>query len=204
MSKASVNLPLNPGAVIIVWLVCVIMAQSLDGVALLATLAVLGLVAVVRARTRSGRLIRRVRVLLLAIVVLFCGFTPGEALLVDLPLLSPSREGMTLAFEHGGRLLCAVLYVALLMELLPHRALIAGVHTLLSPFLALGVPAGRIAVRTMLVLQYVEAAAPRQWRDWLVAEDPIPAPVRFEAVRWSGLDRAVAAGAMVVVGLVMF
>lgn len=204
MPQSSTHSSINPGLAIIVWLVCVIIAQSLDGMWLLAMFMAVGCVAFLSAPSRSRRILRRVRVLLLAILVLFGGFTPGEALLVDWPTLSPSREGVALALVHAGRLVCAVLCVAILMEIMSPSSLIAGVHALLRPFTRLGLPAERIAVRTMLVLQHVESAAPRHWRDWLQADDVVPAPVRFEAVRWSGLDRllAIACGA-VVAGLVL-
>lgn len=204
MYESSVLSSFNPGVAIVIWLVCLVIAQSLDGVDLLTGLALFGSIAVWVAPARSGRLLRRVRVLLVAIVVLFCGFTPGEAILVDWPAVSPSREGAMLAFAHGGRLVCAVLCVAMLMELLPPVRLIAGVHALLAPFAALGLPAERIAVRTLLVLQHVETAAPRQWREWLQGEDATPAPLRFDAVVWSRLDRAMVVAGMVVAGLMVF
>lgn len=204
MSESSVHAFLNPGVAIVFWLVCVIIVQSLDGVALLAALLLLGSIAAWVAPKRSGRLLRRVRVLLAAIAVLFCGFTPGEAVFVDWPAVSPSREGVMLAFAHGGRLVCAVLCVAMLMELLPSVRLIAGVHALLAPLAALGVPAERIAVRTLLVMQHVEAAAPRQWRDWLQGDDAMPAPLRFDAVTWSCLDRVMVVAGVVATALVIF
>lgn len=194
ISGSGTQSAINPGGAIVVWLVFVIVAQSLDGARLLTICMFTGAVALFFAPLRSRRVMKRVRVLLVAIVVLFGGFTPGEALLVDWPALSPSREGVVLALEHGGRLICAVLSVAVLMECLPPARLIAGIHALLSPLARFGLPVERIAVRTMLVLQYVETAAPRHWHEWLQAEDAVPAPVRFEAVRWSGLDRALLVG----------
>jgi hypothetical protein len=128
------------------------------------------------------RLLRRVRFLLLAIVVLFAWFTPGEALLVGWPQLSPSREGALLALEHAARLAGVVCAVALLLEALPSERLVGGMHALCSPLALLGVSPERLALRLLLVLRYVEradAATPRHWRQWL-ADDH--APVEVEVV----------------------
>ncbi|WP_332672374.1 CbiQ family ECF transporter T component [Aromatoleum sp.] len=141
--------------------------QALSGPAL--ALAVLGcaLAARILAPSRTRRLLKRVRFLLIAIVVFFAWFTPGEALLVAIPVISPSSEGVMFAMQHAGRLLGVVCCVAILLERLSVSRLVTGLYALLRPFEAVGLPARGLAVRLLLVMQYVESASPRGWRDWL-------------------------------------
>lgn len=158
---------MHSGLAILVWMTAAVVLQALSGPTLFATLIVVAAAAALLARERAGRLVRRVRFLMLAIAVLFIGFTPGEAILADWPSLSPSREGLLLAAEHAGRLLGVVLGVAILLECLSVSRLVSGLYALLRPFEPLGLPARGLAVRLLLVLHYAESAAPRDWRAWL-------------------------------------
>lgn len=161
---------MHAGLLIFLWLVGVATLQVLEVDWLLGAVSLCAVGALVYARERCVRLLRRIRFLLLAIVVLFAGFTPGEALLADWPNLSPSREGVWLAIEHAGRVLAVVLCVAMLMEHLPARRLVGGLYALLKPFEALGFPAARVAVRMLLVLEHVDARESVSWQSWL--DDP--------------------------------
>ncbi|MCV2218059.1 energy-coupling factor transporter transmembrane protein EcfT [Thauera sp. Sel9] len=150
------------------------------------------------ARDRALRLLRRVRVLMFAIVLLFGWFTPGEAMFASWPRLSPSREGMMLALVHGGRLIAVVCAVALLLERLPVERLVGGLYCLSRPFSVIGLRAGDLALRLMLVLRFVEAS-PRgsatHWKDWLrdAGDDGELQPVRLVRERLGPLDVAIAA-----------
>lgn len=128
----------------------------------------LGVAAAVHSGARCARLLQRVRFLLLAIIVVFAGFTPGEALLGGWPELSPSREGVMLALVHAGRVLCVVFCVAMLMQILPNSRLVGGVYALLRPLEVFGFPADRVAVRILLVLDYVNAEHVGDWKTWLL------------------------------------
>jgi energy-coupling factor transporter transmembrane protein EcfT len=158
---------MHSGLLVFLWLVVVASLQFLDVGMLSGALCLLVLLGVVYAPARSWRLVRRVRFIVLAIVILFAGFTPGEALLVDWPRLSPSREGMSLAYEHAARVVVVVLLVSLLLEHMPSRRLIGAIHALMRPFGAIGFPADRVAVRTLLVLRLVEAEKPPKWHEWI-------------------------------------
>lgn len=165
--------------------------QTLASLPLLVVITGLAVAAWLYAPERARRLVRRVRFLLLAIVVFFAGFTPGEALLADFPSLSPSREGLALAFDHAARLVAVVLGVAILLQRLPPEALISGLLALLRPFQRLGFPAERVAVRTLLVLDFVESSAPRQWQAWVHdRDDEVPEPIRIMDVPFGPGDRA--------------
>lgn len=165
---------MHSGLILLLWLAAVASVQLLPISALGLAVLACACAALLWARVRAWRLVRRVRILLLAIVVLFAWFTPGEALWVDWPRLGPSREGAMLALLHAGRLLAVVCAVALLLERLPIERLVSGLHALASPLRVLGVPPERLALRLLLVLRLVEAS-PRgtqhgDWRHWLEDE----------------------------------
>lgn len=92
----------------------------------------------------------RLRWLLLAVAVLYAGFTEGTPLLESLPGLS--REG---ALEGARRVLVLVDLVAavqLLMLLTPLSELLGGLLWLLRPLRAVGLDPERLALRIGLVL----------------------------------------------------
>lgn len=165
---------MHSGLILILWLAAVASIQLLSPAALAFVVPLCLLAAAVLARMRFLRLLRRVRVLLLAIAILFAWFTPGEAFVHELPRLGPTREGLALAMLHAGRLVAVVCAVAVLLERLSLQRLVGGLHALARPLRLIGVPPERLALRLLLVLRYVEAS-PRghgraQWREWLLPE----------------------------------
>jgi energy-coupling factor transporter transmembrane protein EcfT len=163
---------MHAGLLMLVWVAGVAALQFLDPGLLLAAVAASLLAAVLLARRRCWRLLRRVRFLLLAIVILFVGFTPGEAVLPAWPHLSPSREGLLLALEHAGRLVAVVACVAILLERLPADRLVSGLYALCRPLRWLRLPPERLAVRLLLVLRYAESPPAGGWREWLGEAGP--------------------------------
>ncbi|THF67548.1 hypothetical protein E6C76_00225 [Pseudothauera nasutitermitis] len=166
---------MHAGVLIFAWMFGVGLLQFLPPRSLAFAVAVLLVLALLLAPVRVQRLVRRVRVLLIAIVVLFAGFTPGEAFFPAWPAWSPSREGVRQALEHAGRLLAVVCCVAILLEKLPTERLIGGLYALSRPLAWAGLSAERVAVRMLLVLRYVDAPGGRGWRDWL-ADEPATGP----------------------------
>lgn len=123
------------------------------------------------ARGRCLRLLRRVRILLGVLVILFAFFTPGEALLPGLGSAGPTREGLAAAGLHGLRLVSVVVLVALLLEKTGQAALVGGLASLARPLQGIGLSADRLAVRMLLVLQYASSPPAQGWRAFLVAEE---------------------------------
>ena len=190
------------------WFAGVASVQFLPPAALAWVAAASLALALAFARARALRLLRRVRVLMFAIVLLFGWFTPGEAIFAPWPQLSPSREGMLLALVHAGRLVAVVCAVALLLERLPVERLVGGLYSLSRPFSVIGLRAGDLALRLMLVLRFVEAT-PRgsatNWKDWLRDDDGSGElqAVRLVRERMGLLDAAIAA-ALGLLGLAVF
>ncbi len=145
------------------------------------------------ARQRALRLLRRVRVLLAVLVILFAFFTPGEALLPFPGSAGPTVEGLVMAATHVLRLVVVVTLVALLLEMVDERTLVSGLMGLAMPLAVFGLSVERLAVRTLLVFRYVESAPVGGWRT-LISEESNGMPeeavmVVFRPLRW--FDRLV-------------
>ena len=196
---------MHSGFLLLLWFAGVASVQFLAPVALACAVIACLLLALVCARSRVLRLLRRVRVLMLAILILFGWFTPGEALLVHWPQWSPSREGIVLAALHGGRLLVVVSAVALLLERLPLERLVGGFYSLCRPFSLIGLRAGALALRLMLVLRFVDASprgqGPVHWKDWLRDDEHGVElqPIVLMRERLGARDVVVALGVLLVV-----
>jgi hypothetical protein len=79
--------------------------------------------------------------------------------------MAPSREGLLDASAHVGRLLMALMAVAVLREWMSTTDLLTGIHRLLEPMRRCGLDSDRGLVRLLLVLNYIETMPkPRDWR----------------------------------------
>ena len=152
------------------------------------------------ARNRCWRLLRRVRFLLLVLFVLFAFFTPGEALIPAIGNFSPTLEGLLAAGLQGLRLATVVVLVALLLERTSQAALVGGLAFLARPLAVFGFSADRLAIRMLLVLQYVSAPPDGGWRAFLVAGDePLPhVPMKITRARLGWLDWTVMVGGVLI------
>ena len=108
---------------------------------------------------RSSRLWRdlwRLRWMLLAILILYAGFTPGDALWPALPGIS--RDGLLEGTRRAMVLVLVLQLVILLMETTPLPQLCAGLLLLARPFAFFGLPAAAFARRLALALGEVTRA----------------------------------------------
>jgi len=193
---------MHAGSILLLWALAVLLVQMAEGMRLAFVVSASFALALVFAHAHCLRLVKRVCVLLLAILVLFAWFTPGEAIFVDWPRLSPSREGLLFALVHGGRLLAVVCWVAILLARMPADRLVNGLYALARPLAVVGLSAERVALRLLLVLRYVDETrvSGRDWRDWLTEVDGEDGEVRLTRERpglWDVL--ALAAGVAVFV-----
>ena len=187
---------MHAGLILFLWMVAVFLVQLAEGWQLAALTIASLTVALFGARAHCVRLLARIRMLLLAILVLFAWFTPGVAVFMDWPELSPSREGLLLALVHGARLTAVVCWVAILLARMPADRLVSGLYALLRPCAVFGVPAERLALRLLLVLRYVDEAREdgrngRNWRYWLDESAVHTEPVRLGCERPGFRDAAV-------------
>lgn len=194
---------LHPATRLVAWAALVVLAQLARG-PLLWGLGLVVLMAVfLFARHRAGRLVKRVRILLLVLWVLFALFTPGELVVPLLGSAGPTQEGLAAAAMHCVQLLVVVLLVAILLESTQDQELVAGLMVLARPLAMLGLPVERLAVRVLLVLRYVENPPAGGWRALLVHDHGANAMeslrVRTVPLRW--WDGVVAGGMVVLIGL---
>jgi energy-coupling factor transporter transmembrane protein EcfT len=157
----------HPVVRLLVWGVAAVVAQLAAGPSLALLVLVSAGTASVFARLRFWRLLRRTRWLLLAIFSLFAWATPGVLLLPDIAAISPTIDGLILGATHLGRLVIVLASLAVLLQVTPSEELVGAFFSLLAPLGPFGVDRGRIAVRLLLVIEYVESAEPHTWRDWL-------------------------------------
>lgn len=118
------------------------------------------------ARQDYFKVLRRLRYVSLAIVILFAWQTPGIQVLPGLEALSPTYDGLRLAVSPLLRLMTVAALVACLRQALSPDQWVSSFYLLASPFACLGLPRDRLAIRLRLVLDYLEAP-PLAWRDCL-------------------------------------
>lgn len=138
------------------------------------------------APVKARRLLRRVRILMLVLVILFAFFTPGEAMLPWFGRFAPTWEGSALAALHCLRLAIVVMLVAVLLERTDERAMVSGLMVLAAPLAVLGLSVERLAVRVLLVFRYVESPPDGGWRallDGAPCDEAAPIVVAHTALR---------------------
>lgn len=162
----------NPAVRLLVWGGTAVAAQLLHGSLLYLLSALAVALALSFSRARLLRLLRRTRWLLLAIALLFSFATPGLLLLPEWGAVSPTVDGLILAGTHLARLITVVASLSLLLEYTPSDQFVGALYGLMAPASCVGVDRGRIAVRLMLVMHYVESARGGGWREWLEPSAP--------------------------------
>jgi energy-coupling factor transporter transmembrane protein EcfT len=161
------SLTVHPTTRLVVWLLLLIAVQRLSGVALAALFVLLPLLGR-RVLQRAGRLIWRVRWLLVSLLVIFSWGVAGDPLWDG--AAAPTREGVLEALTHLARLLLVLVAVAAFLDAMPLADLLVATHTLFKPLRRFGLDVDRGVVRLMLVLRYVETLPrPRDWRSLLDA-----------------------------------
>jgi energy-coupling factor transport system permease protein len=98
--------------------------------------------------------LRRLRWLLISLIVVYAGFTPGPALLPSLGPASPSLPGLVEGLLRAANLVVILAAVQLMLAVNPRERLVEAVYWLLRPLRRLGVPAERFALRLVLTLEY--------------------------------------------------
>lgn len=166
----------HPASLLLAWLAMAFSLQWLPLSWLLGLTPFILIPGLWQAKHRFLSMLRRARWLLLSILVLFALATPGEPLPGPPSLLGITLEGCRLALSHTLRLTLLLALLALLLEHMGIPELISGLHTLLSP-MGNHPQRSRLALRLMLVLEYVEKARQsshgvtrKNWQDWLTPQ----------------------------------
>lgn len=110
-------------------------------------------------RAHFVRLLRRSRVLLLALLLVYGVATPGHPLIAVLPWM-PSVEGVQGGLIQAARLLLILASLAWVLGGLGQAGLMSGLYAGLKPLARLGVPVQTFVVRLALVLGQQPPAVP--------------------------------------------
>lgn len=108
---------------------------------------------------RCWQLVRRTRILILALLLVYLFATPGTALFSAWDQANPTWEGLQAGAIQIWRILLLVSALAVLLTSLSRQQLLAGIYVMLQPLKPLGVPVAKFAVRLCLTLQYAESAS---------------------------------------------
>ena len=153
---------MHPSARLVVWLLMLLLSQGMDDRLLMAAILLLPLFGR-SVLSRFWQLAWGARWLFLSLFVILAWGGIGEAAWNG--PMAPSREGLLDASAHVGRLLMALLAVAVLREWMSTTDLLTGIHRLLEPMRRCGLDSDRGLVRLLLVLNYIETMPkPRDWR----------------------------------------
>lgn len=139
-------------------------------------------------------LLRRIRYLLLAIIIIYAWATPGTPLFAAwADAWAPTTEGLLAGGLQAWRLLLIVTALALLLVRLNQAQLLAAIYGLLTPLNRCGVPRDRIAVRLYLSLQYVSAgdklsSLGERWQAALTPADAPASSITLEIPAYTARD----------------
>jgi energy-coupling factor transport system permease protein len=156
----------HPAVQILIWMLLALLAQHLQPFALLVLTAVLFGLALRLCAKQLLSLLRRTRWILFSLLLIYAYTTPGTALLGQLGVASPTREGLLDGLLQLGRLVSVLSGLAILLALLSQTQLISGLYSLAYPLRWLGLSRERIAVRLALTLEYAESAMRDTASDW--------------------------------------
>jgi len=165
---------LHPATLLVLWAGCALALPLLSLNAALAMTCVALAASAVLARGRTLVLLRRSRWLLLSIALLFAFATPGLSVPGWPGRIGLTQDGLLLAAEHLARLVILLATLALLHERLQTAGLLTGLHALLGLARSEALRE-RVAVRVMLVIEYIEGRDSKAgWRHWLDDDDGGP------------------------------
>ncbi len=190
---------LHPATLLIAWAGFAFALPLLPLTAALATMGAALAASLALARRRSIVLLRRSRWLLLSVALLFAFATPGLSVPGWPGRIGLTQDGLLLAAEHLSRLVILLATLALLHERLQTAGLLTGLHALLGLTRSEALRE-RIAVRVMLVIEYIEGRdAKAGWRHWLDEDHSGPDRLTL-AVRRFGWPDWLAWAAMALAG----
>lgn len=158
---------LHPAVFVTAGFIFVLALQNLEGNALFLGVLGAGAMAVRFALRKWWAVLRRMRFVFLALLILFAWQTPGTLLFPALGAFSPTLDGAILALDPALRLVGATAVVATLLTSIAIDDWVSSLYVLTRPFTPLGISPERFAVRLRLVLAYA-AEENIDWRESLV------------------------------------
>lgn len=150
------QIPLHPTSLLLAWIALAVAIPRFNFEILLAASLVVALMMVRSGLKRCWPLLRRTRILLIMLLLVYAMMTPGAPVYPGWAQGSPTVEGLQTGLYQVWRLTLMIGALAALLTYLSRQQLLAGIYSLLLPLKPLGVPVERFAVRLWLTLQYAE------------------------------------------------
>jgi energy-coupling factor transport system permease protein len=192
----------HPAVFIILWACLTIALQSLHATALLLAGAPLLLAAYALSASRLLKLLRRTRVIMLSLLIIYAYATPGVAVWEEMAQFSPTWEGLADGVLQLCRLAFALAGLAIVLGLLSQQQLVGGLYTLAYPLRYLGLSRERAAVRLALTLHYADTATLDVAHDWRgsIAQMLAPAQITQHTIELHTTPFSVRDGLLLLVG----
>jgi energy-coupling factor transporter transmembrane protein EcfT len=149
---------LHPATLLLAWIGFTLAIPYFSVFALIAASVLIVVLMLVSGFARCWSLVRRTRVLLIVMLLVYAFATEGTPLFPGWEQAYPSYEGCMAGALQAWRLLLMIAALAVVFAYLPRQKLLAGIYVLLRPLKALGMPIERFAVRLWLTLHYTETA----------------------------------------------
>ena len=202
------NNMLHPTTRLLAWIAFAVAVPWLDIDALLVASAMIVVLVLFSGAADCWRLIRRTRVLLATLIVLYTFTTPGAPLIASWNQWDPTYEGFRAGGLQAWRLLLMIAALAVLLARMQRESLLGGIYVLLLPLRAIGVPVDRIAVRLWLTLHYAETAPQAKglsarWENALTLPSSRATLITLDVpeFRWQDVRFALAYGALLAFAL---
>lgn len=201
-------LSLHPATRLLAWMSFALLTPKFDLTVLVLSSVLLLLWYITAGQpTACLRYIKRVRILLLVMVLLYAYTTPGEAIFNAWG--APSLEGLQAGGVQAWRLLLIVSSLSLAIASLPRSALVAAIYTLLSPLQALGLQRERWTARLWLTLHYAEhmtlkGGLSERWEQATAPASVQDQVIAFEAPAFSLRDGVFAVLCAITFGLALW
>ena len=180
---------MHPSSALLISLTAIVVIQFLGLAGLALVFAVL-LLAVRNSAAGWWRLLRRMRWLLLSVWLILAYGASGDAVL-DLAWM-PTHEGAREATLHVVRLILMLGCLAWLFSLLGNQGLLVALQSLLHPLSRFGIGSERLVVRLSLVMQNLQTELPKgAWRNMLdgdAVQVDGPETLRVEVPPWRSAD----------------
>lgn len=173
---------IHPAVFVTAGFFLIILSQTISATDLWWWAPAVSLGSVIFAYAEWGRVMRRLRYIFLALVILFAWQTPGRMIIPALGALSPTWDGFSAVLDPALRLVSVVSVVALMLHILTTENWVSSLYVLVQPCRLIGLKPERFAVRLRLVLDYIERRD-LDWRHCLTDATQEVIPIQTES--WS-------------------
>ncbi len=184
---------LHPTILLLAWIVFALVLPAFSLQAMLASSVMTIILMLLCGFKRAWNLVRRTRILLFVLLLLYAYTTPGTPIFHGWEQVAPSREGLIAGGLQAWHLLLMIAALASLLAYLSRQQLLAGLYTLLLPLKYLGLPVERFSVRLWLTLHFAEEHAKTKslyarWKSALELPEKIETDIQLEVPNFTIQD----------------